>query len=283
MSVFRKEFSFKNEQDLEINCKLFAPKNNMRCPLVLIAHGFKSFKEWGFIPYLGESFANAGIMAISFDFSLNGIKDPKIMTYDIEKFARNTVSQEIADVKCIIDSITSDDCKIFDEVTSIWNGEIILLGHSLGGAVSLLSAKKDNRVSKLIMWAAISRMDRYTDRQKEMWKKQGYLDFKISATKQIMRLNVTYLEDKEKFDKEYNLLDAARELKIPTLLVHGTQDISVRMVEAEEYIEAFDEKYLTPVIIEKTGHGFGVDHKFKRTNERLELAIKETIKFIKNN
>lgn len=283
MSVFRKEFSLRNEQNLEIKCKLFAPKTKSNCPLVLLAHGFKSYKDWGFIPYLGESFANVGIMAVSFDFSLNGIVDPDKMIYDTDRFSRNTVSQEIADIKSIIDYITSDECKIFDELVSNWNGELIIFGHSLGGAVSLLSAKNDNRISKLIMWAAVSRMDRYTERQKNLWREQGYLEFKISATKQNMRLNVTYLEDKENFDKEFNLLEAAKKISIPTLLVHGTQDISVRIFEAEEYIEAFDKNYLTSVIIENTGHSFGVDHKFKKSNARLEQAIEETIKFIKEN
>ena len=40
---------------------------------VIVAHGFKGFKDWGFFPYLCESLARDGHLVVSFNTSLNGV------------------------------------------------------------------------------------------------------------------------------------------------------------------------------------------------------------------
>ena len=42
-------------------------------PCIVICHGFKGFKNWAFFPLLAESLAYAGYIAITFNFSRNGI------------------------------------------------------------------------------------------------------------------------------------------------------------------------------------------------------------------
>src|SRR5262245_40445710 len=41
-------------------------------PSVLLLHGFKGFRKWGFFPWLAERIAEAGFASILFDFSHNG-------------------------------------------------------------------------------------------------------------------------------------------------------------------------------------------------------------------
>jgi uncharacterized protein len=40
---------------------------------VIVCHGFKGFAHWAFFPYLARSLAEAGLNAITFDFSGSGI------------------------------------------------------------------------------------------------------------------------------------------------------------------------------------------------------------------
>ena len=40
---------------------------------VVVVHGFKGFKDWGFFPHLCEEIAAGGHAVVSFNFSWNGI------------------------------------------------------------------------------------------------------------------------------------------------------------------------------------------------------------------
>lgn len=45
---------------------------------VVMAHGFKGFKDWGFFPWVAEGMAAAGYAVVTFNFSRNGIgADPE--------------------------------------------------------------------------------------------------------------------------------------------------------------------------------------------------------------
>ena len=48
-----------------------------RLRLVVISHGFKGFKDWGFFPEVSRRLAAAGYTAVTFNFSGSGIgEDP---------------------------------------------------------------------------------------------------------------------------------------------------------------------------------------------------------------
>ena len=38
-------------------------------PAVVVCHGFKGFKDWGFFPHLAHRLANAGLTTVTFNFS----------------------------------------------------------------------------------------------------------------------------------------------------------------------------------------------------------------------
>ena len=52
-------------------------------PAVLVAHGFKGFKDWGMFPWLAEQIAEAGLRAIRFDFSHNGVEETDFDRLDL--------------------------------------------------------------------------------------------------------------------------------------------------------------------------------------------------------
>jgi pimeloyl-ACP methyl ester carboxylesterase len=280
MTVAKEYFQIENKFGDILSGDIYYPvANKGKSPLIIISHGFKGFKDWGFFPYISNLFALRNSIVICFNFSHNGNPNREMIITDTKKFADNTISKEINDLEFIISIFTKDIVEEFSRVKEIWNGSIFLLGHSLGGGVSLLVARKNPLVKKVALWASIAKFDRYTERQKNEWKKQGYIEFTNQRTNQLLRMNIDYLEDIE--ENKYNLPLIISQMSIPVLLIHGKQDVTVPMKEAQILIDSDVNNILSYEIIENTGHIFGIEHPFFGTTPALENAINLTFDFFK--
>ena len=51
---------------------IFYPKKREKAEIVLFAHGFKGFKDWGHFPLIQRYLANNGFIVVAFNFSHNG-------------------------------------------------------------------------------------------------------------------------------------------------------------------------------------------------------------------
>ena len=185
------------------------PDGSKKSPAVIIIHGFKGNKEWGFFPYISEKIALSGAITFCFNFSLNGFEDGGELIQKPNDFARNTISREIEDLLAIINSIKNE---FNQDLSEYWNGEIYLLGHSLGGAISLVASQFSDSIDKIAIWGSISTFERYTRHQKELWQKTGFYEFLVTKTGQILRMNLDYLGDIENHKDEYDILKAAASL-----------------------------------------------------------------------
>ncbi len=242
---------------------------------LVFVHGFKGFKDWGFGPYLGEYFAKSGFFAITFNFSHNGIGKNKTEFTELEKFAENSYSREVRELNEIIDAIRNG---FFDEVDR--NCKLGLIGHSRGGAIALLSSSKRNDVEVVSIWAAISKLDRYSKRQKEEWRKKGYFEVLNTRTNQLMRLNVEILEDIEQNrNGSLNIENAVKNLNKPLLIVHGDQDLAVPIVEAEQIYDWSDKSQTELFKLFRTGHTFDIVHPFSGTTAKFEKVLEKTTHF----
>ncbi len=255
-----------------INEKLFSSK------AIIFVHGFKGFKDWGFVPYLGDYFAKRGFMVVSFNFSHNGIGDNKFEFTELDKFADNTFSLEVSELNELIDSIGNGLFGI--EIRS----KIGILGHSRGGAAALFSAGMRKVIGAVTLWASISRLDRYSERQKIEWRKKGFFEVLNTRTNQLMRLNLNLLEDIEKNSAgTLNLEKSVRNLNRPLLIAHGELDLAVPIKEAEQ-IYLWAEKSSTEFYkIYGTGHTFDITHPFNGTNEKFEKLLDETAVLFEKN
>ena len=115
--------------------------NEEDAPLIIFAHGFKGFKDWGHFNLLSKAFSEKGFHFLKFNFSCNGgtIENP-IDFPDLEAFGNNTFSQEQEDLQIVINWA-------FDYLQP---SSVILMGHSRGGGATIIKAANDNRISKLI-------------------------------------------------------------------------------------------------------------------------------------
>ena len=279
MKIIHSTFEIVNSLDEKIRGDIRYPDNKDSLPCIMLMHGFQGFKDWGFFPYISEKLAEAGAITLCFNFSLNGMGKRTDIAEFPDKFSRMTVTQEIEDAELVVKSFIDGNILNKNIIKNLWDGEIYLLGTSLGGGISILTAKRNKKINKIAIWASLAKFDRYTIRQKQEWKEKGFFEFTNSVTKQGMMLNYTYIEDIEKHGTDYSLTDAISELKIPILIVHGDKDVSVPVKEAEMLVEAAPYGMTEFHLIEKTGHTFGVTHPFKNTTRALEQALETTINF----
>ena len=77
---------------------------NKSAPLIIFAHGFKGFKDWGTHNILANLFAQNGFRFLKFNFSHNGTTPDHPSDFvDLIAFGDNTFSIELEDLKTVID------------------------------------------------------------------------------------------------------------------------------------------------------------------------------------
>ncbi|MBU0473463.1 MAG: dienelactone hydrolase family protein [Bacteroidetes bacterium] len=245
---------------------------------IILVHGFKGFKDWGYAPYFGEYFANKGYLVITFNFSHNGIGENKFEFTEMEKFANNTFTLEIIELEDVIKAYQNN---YFGEVQ---NPKIGLVGHSRGGAIALLTASKLENVKAISTWGSVSNLDRYSKRQKDIWRQKGYFSVMNMRTKQEMKLNISLLDDLEaNKNGSLNIENAVSELNKPLLIIHGKEDLAVKISEAEEIYNWSNKEKSELILIDNTGHTFGCVHPFEGTNSKFNSVLEKTNSFFNKN
>lgn len=258
-----------------INADLRYKNNDGAKPAIVFLHGFKGFKDWGFIPQVCKEFANSGAIAVNFDFTLNGILDPSVPTYNPEIFRKQTVSRMIDEAAIVITYLITDLNKLLPEQ---FNGKIYAVGHSMGAAVLMMAmAKYRLKLQSIALWGGIAHLDRNTENQKSIWTAQGHTDIKIPKTGQVLPLDLSYLTDKDIMG-DTAILEAIDKINVPALILHGKEDLIAKEQEAKDLKMAFGKKGVLKVI-KNTNHTFGITHPFQNVTPALAEIIEETSHF----
>jgi dienelactone hydrolase len=244
-------------------------------PAVVLVHGFKGFKDWGFFPTAAEYFARMGFHAFVLNFSHNGITSGTDIFNELEKFAKNTLSLEIDELKEVSSFIISSEFCNF-------SGKLFIIGHSRGGGDVLLASPDIKNLVATSVWASIAFVDRYTEHQKNEWKQKGYIEFLNARTGQKMRLNYSYLDD-VLANKEgaLSIEKAIRRTSVPILAVHGEVDLTVSFKESEQIISFSKNEESEIFIIPQTGHTFNMVHPSKGLTSQFESVLSKTEKFFR--
>ncbi len=262
----------------KISITTFGNENISQKKCIILVHGFKGFKDWGYAPYFGESFSSKGYFVITFNFSHNGIGENKFEFTELEKFANNTFTREITELEDVVKAYINNEFGMVD------NPSIGIVGHSRGGAIALLTASKLENVKAVSTWGSVATLDRYSERQKEIWRNKGYFSVMNMRTKQEMRLNLNILEDLEKNQNDsLNIEKKVSELNKPLLIVHGKEDLAVKIDEAKQLFDWSNKNNTELKIIENTGHTFGCVHPFEGTNKIFDGLLNKTDKLLREN
>jgi len=259
---------------------VFYQATNQAKPIVIFAHGYKGFKDWGAWNLMAKAFAKAGFFFIKFNFSHNGgTAEQPIDFPDLEAFGNNNFSKELDDLTTVIDWIT--DNKTFKKEVNPSN--ISLIGHSRGGGIVLIKASEDKRIKKVISLAGVSDYkSRFpTGEILEYWKQQGVTYITNGRTQQQMphyfQFYTNFIENEDRL----TIKRAVKNLTIPYLIIHGDEDPTVPLFEAKKLQEWHPKSSLK--IIKGTNHVFGAQHPWESENipKDLSRVIDFSVDFLK--
>ena len=240
-------------------------------PVVVLVHGFKGFKDWGFFPLLADRLARAGFGVVSYNTSGSGINDAGEMAYP-DRFARNTFSAELADLETVMDAVNRGALGL-PAPTSLG-----FLGHSRGGGMAILAAARRPEVKALVTWAAIASTSRWSEEMQRRWRAQGHLEVRNQRTGQVPPLYPDILDDIARHAEALDIAGAASRLTIPWLIAHGTVDETVKLGEAEALAEA--NPAAETLYLPQAGHTFGATHPLGQRSPALAALLDASVGFL---
>jgi dienelactone hydrolase len=223
-------------------------------PAIVVAHGWKGFKDWGMFPPLAERLARAGFATVTFNLSGSGVDDAGELVWP-DRFARDTFTAELQDLGTVVDALARGELGVAPP------SSIGLVGHSRGGGVAVLHAAADPRVQALVTWASISSVERWSPMAVAEWRSTGSIEVVNARTGQRLQLTTDILDDVEQNAVgSLDILGAATRVSVPWLIIHGQEDETVSPREAEALRAASPFPATRLLQVEGAGHTFGAGH-----------------------
>ncbi|MGG1688964.1 alpha/beta hydrolase family protein [Heyndrickxia ginsengihumi] len=212
-------------------------------PLVIICHGFVGSRVGVHRLFVkaARHFTEQGYAVLRFDYAGCGESDGDYGKTRFEDF----ISQ------------TEHAITFGRQLVGIDSKQIILLGHSLGGAVALLTAIKHPDIQRLIMWSAVGNpkqdlFDIIGRKSNHDLRKFGAVDY-LGYT-----LQESFFDSMNKF---HPLKEAAR-FTGDVLLAHGTDDDEIPAAYCCDYADAFHSRVrgeCDQIFINDANHTFTCD------------------------
>ena len=261
---------------------LISEYNGVSQPVIIYAHGFNGFKDWGNFDLVAALFASKGFVLVKFNFSHNGTtpENPEEFT-DLEAFGNNNYTKELEDLQLVINWIC-DPKNPYHDILDISN--ISIIGHSMGGGIATIFSAIDNRIKKLVTWAGISECKTpwgsWSEERIEIWKASGVQYYTNTRTNQQMPLYYQLYEDFQNNKQKLSIENAIKQLTIPVLICHGSLDISVPVEKAYELKEW---QPTAELFIVESNHVFDRKHPWVMNYlpEAMEKVIVKTIDFLR--
>ena len=266
----------KNPKTRDFLADAFYPESENQLPLVIFAHGYKGYKDWGAWNLMAQKFAEAGFFFVKFNFSHNGttIKKPTDFA-DLEAFGQNNFSKEMSDYDEVLN--------YFENHAKVDPEKIAIIGHSRGGGISVIKAFEDDRVKLLISLAGVSNFKyRFPTKDRfEEWKNSGVMYSENKRTHQHMPHYFQFFEDFERNEQRFDIQHAAQHLVKPFLIIQGTDDDAVKDKEAFLLNEWCKTSEL--VIMENANHTFGAKEPWTENGlpDQLNKATSLATDFLK--
>jgi pimeloyl-ACP methyl ester carboxylesterase len=197
--------------------------------LVVIGHGLTSDRERPWSQALSAGLAEHGIASLRLAFSGNGDSEGR--------FEDSNPSKEVLDLGAVLDAFS--------------DRRLAYVGHSMGGAVGLMRAVGDERITALVSLAGIAHPRAFVERL------FGHLvPGEVMLGKPHCRLSATFVEDMTRLD---TLAPLAPRVEVPWLLVHGDADEIVPHGDSLDLWRAAGERPEL-VVLEGADHSFTGEH-----------------------
>ena len=198
--------------------------------LLILGHGVTGNKDRPLLVALAEGLAARGWSCLRISYSGNGGSEGD--------FRDATITKESGDLRTILDVLPR-------------GLKIAYAGHSMGGAVGLMTAAEDPRIRVLVSLAGMVRTDDFLDREFGSVTPDHGCMWDDSACP----LSRHFADDLRSIG---DLFDQAAAVAAPWLLIHGTDD---DVVLIEDSRDAYDTAEEPKRLVELPGAGHSFDEK----------------------
>ena len=256
MSSTQTQLDLRGSKDLPLYGNLHTPDAPAWDGLVIFAHGFKGYKDYGFIPVLCAALADAGLPAYRFNFSHSGMTHDHAVFKRPDLFEQDTWLTQFNDLHCILRAPMAE------------NKPVILIGHSRGGvsvlntaarlsapeAYGLPASHAENiNLRGVISLAAPASACNLNPLARESLHTDGRLLSPSGRTGQQLYVGKTWLDEIDADPSQMDPVHAAGLIKTPVAIIHGTADETVASDSAQRIAEAAS---CTPAMLSEANHVF---------------------------
>jgi pimeloyl-ACP methyl ester carboxylesterase len=246
---------------------------------VVFMHGFKGYKDWGAFNLVADKFVENGFFVLKFNFSFNGTTPDKPTAFvDLEAFKNNNFSRELSDLDNVINYLAKLSLDVELDMS-----QLTLLAHSRGGATAFIYAATHSIIKCLVTWASVGNIKtRIAYLNHNEFKRTGVIYLPNARTQQQMPIGFQFVQDYEQNEDIFDLHKCAKGLSIPTLMIHGTNDLTVSTMEGEELASANDR--ITFEKIENGDHTFSTQEPWtdRILPAKMSEVVEKTILFLKD-
>jgi uncharacterized protein len=212
--------------------------------LVVLGHGVTGNKDRPQLIALAEGLSAHGWPCLRISYSGNGGSEGN--------FADSCITKEIGDLQAVLDAVPD-------------TAKVTYVGHSMGGAVGVLTASRDLRIHALVTLAGMAHTAAFVAREfSDVTPGAGFMWDDPNCP-----LSRKYVDDLNMIG---DTLSAAGAVIQPWLLIHGSADDLVPAQDSHDVYQAADceKKYLE---IPGAGHSFD-----ETSYPQLVAAVDEMLK-----
>ena len=253
---------------------------------IVICHGFKGYKDYGFFPKLAESAASNGLIAHRFNFSHSGMTN-NIETFENpELFESDTWNKQISDLSNVIKAIAEGKLQ----------GQglpLTIFGHSRGGVTTILTTSRlqkkpssplGNTIKGIITAASPDTGFWLNKDQVKELKKKGRLLSPSARTGQDLYVGLEMLTEMEHKPKAFEATRAIKNITCPICIIHGNDDPTVPVSSAHKLAEAAGDNAVR-IIIPEANHVFNAPNPLpieKTASPHTQVFLDQVCRFAVN-
>lgn len=178
-----------------------------RSEIIVLGHGVTGNKDRPFLIEMAEGWAAQGLNVIRHSWSGNGDSEGD--------FSDSNISKEVSDLDAIVGSLTDAGFKV------------CYAGHSMGGAVGVRQAARDERIHWLVSLAGIVHTKAFAEEMfGDLAPGEG-----LMFDKEGLILPQAYMDDLRGIG---SVIEDAAKVRVPWLLLHGDADDVVPIQDSRD-------------------------------------------------
>ena len=246
-----------NSKGLKLSSIIYSPDQNKKYPAIILLYGFTGYKEEAHLEELARLLMKSGYAVIRFDVSGSGESEG---TFEEDYL----MSNYLEDIKNVYNYILK--LKFVDK------NRIGIVGHSMGGLLSIVFASKQPEVKACIAISSptILVAANWIKAAVKEWERVGWLYRETTRDGRHIKIPFSFIVDANKF----NALDFVSRVHCPIAIVLGLSDDVVSPNDTRNIFQIANEpKELIEIE--------GVGHDYKKYPDLIEKVNEKVLGFLR--